>query len=325
MKQHFTVYFDTCFYVWLRKADETTANQTINALNTLNIRHVISNVLLRELLAFGNRPDFDKLLVGRLRQFRISPYQTQDDLLWDALLYSGQDRIDYANFLQQLHDELTKAESLSITAQRDSTEEETAKFLEANRDALKEFGFSADFQPNMPQLMSRLKGMFDALGVQGLDWPENPTPEELHKLPEQILERGRDTYGHSLFDQVEEGRLVRNSSTETEDRPFQVASEAASDKTRQRLGNTLRDAEHITLFIHNRSEIDFLQVDSKHEKILRRKTPIHRIAELGLLERCFSAASLLGVVEKVRELIQKEESSNQQQSISPLTGANRDG
>lgn len=124
------------------------------------------------------------------------------------------------------------------------------------------------------------------------------------KLSEQILERGREVFGHSLFDQVEEERKIRDSSTETENRPHQVAIDKASDEARKRLGNTLRDVEHITLFVQHRGEIDFLQVDSKHEKILRREKPTHRIAELGLLDRCFSAPSLPIAVDKVRELIQ---------------------
>jgi hypothetical protein len=139
-----------------------------------------------------------------------------------------------------------------------------------------------------------------------LDWPENPTPDELLKLSERILERGKEVFGLSLFNQVEEERRIRDSSTETEDRPYQVATDQASDEARKRLGNTLRDVEHITLFVHHGGQIDFLQVDSKHEKILRRKTPAHRLAELGLLDRCFSAHSLSGVVDKVRGLIQGE-------------------
>jgi hypothetical protein len=283
------------------------ATETINALNALNVRHVISDVLLRELLSSGNTPDYDKLLVKRVRQFRIPPYQTRDGLLWETLLYSGQDRVDYANLLHYLHSEMTKAESLSIMAQRATSNEETAEILEANKDVLEGLGFPKDFQANMPQVLSAAKEMLNTFGIDDLDWPENPTGDDFLDLQEQILERGRDIFGHSQFDYVEEEMRVRGSSTETENRPYQVATDRANDEVRKRLGNTLRDAEHIALFIHNRSEIDFLQVDSKHENIIRRKTPVHRLAELGLLERCFSAPSLLAAVNKVRELIQSEE------------------
>jgi len=45
----FTGYFDTQFYVHLCRADKAEADQIVDTLNTLNVRHVISNVL-RELL-----------------------------------------------------------------------------------------------------------------------------------------------------------------------------------------------------------------------------------------------------------------------------------
>ena len=307
MKPHITVYFDTYFYIGLCRADKSSATETINALNELNVRHVLSDVLLRELMARGNTPDYDKLLVKRVRQFRIPPYQTRDGLLWEILLYSGQDRVDYANTLQHLHDGMTLAESTSIMAQRATTEEEMAAILGANRHVLDGLGFPEDFQENMPQALSAIKEMLNTFGIDKLDWPENPTPDDLRKLSEQILERGRDIFGHSQFDYVEEEMRVRDSSTETENRPYHVATDRASDDVRKRLGNTLRDAEHIALFIHHQTEIDYLQVDSKHENIIRRKNPVHRLAQLGLLERCFSAPSLLATVDKLRHLIQREE------------------
>lgn len=303
MRQQVTVYFDTCFYVWLCRADDSLATQTVNALNSLNVRHVISGVLLRELLTCGNKPDSDSTLVRRVRQFRIAPYHTEDGLMWEALLFSGQDRSKYADFLTHLHDDVTKAESLSITAERATGEEETAKLLEVNRESLQDLGFPADFQQKIPQVLSAVKGMLGAFGMDDLELPENPTPDDFLKLSGQILERGREIFGQSLFDQIEEQRRIRNSSTETENRPYQVATDSASDEARKRLGNTLRDVEHITLFVRHRDEIDFLQVDSKHEKILRRDKPPHRLAELGLLDRCFSAPSLSAVVDRVRSLI----------------------
>jgi len=47
MNQPYTVYLDTNFYVKLCRADEALAGQTIHALNALNIRHVISDVIIK--------------------------------------------------------------------------------------------------------------------------------------------------------------------------------------------------------------------------------------------------------------------------------------
>src|SRR5687768_17253002 len=116
MKRAYTIYFDTKFYVQLCHANETEAYQTIRSLNALNVRHVISNVLIRELLTSKDRSDLDELLVKRVRQFTLTPYCTEGDLGWEVLLLSGQDRIDLADKLRELHDKMTVATSNSIMA-----------------------------------------------------------------------------------------------------------------------------------------------------------------------------------------------------------------
>ncbi len=126
----------------------------------------------------------------------------------------------------------------------------------------------------------------------------NP-PENLLNLSNQI----KDFLGVDLVARLEEENRIQDSSTITEDRPYQVAAGMASDKTKKRLSNTLRDTEHIMMFVNHRNEIDLLQVDKVQEEIIRRSKPKHRLAELGLADRCFSADSLLETVDKVRELI----------------------
>src|ERR671939_1696779 len=100
MNQQYTVYFDTSFYVKLCRADDALAGQTINALNALKVCHVISDVIIRELLTSKDRTDLDELLVKRVRQFSLPPYRTRDGLMWEVLLLSGQERIDVANHLR---------------------------------------------------------------------------------------------------------------------------------------------------------------------------------------------------------------------------------
>ena len=57
------------------------------------------------------------------------------------------------------------------------------------------------------------------------------------------------------------------------------------------------------LFIQHQDEIDLLQVDKPDLVIINRANPKHRLADLGLAERCFSADSLMDAVAKVRQLI----------------------
>lgn len=107
LDREYTVYFDTQFYVQLCRADEAEAGQIIRDLNSLNVRHVISNVLIRELLTSRNRTDLDEILVQRVRQFNLSPYCADTDLAWEVLLLPGQDRVEAANTFRELDDQMT--------------------------------------------------------------------------------------------------------------------------------------------------------------------------------------------------------------------------
>jgi hypothetical protein len=308
MKRDYTIYFDTKFYVQLCGADEAEADQIIRTLNALNVRHVVSNVLLRELLTSKDRNERDEILVKRVRQFTVAPYRTAGDLDWEVLLLAGQDRINMAELLRTLHDAMTVATSNSIMARRGMNPEHEAELLNANRPVLEEWGFPEDFnQENLAQVMSAAKGIFDlASGVldglgrsHDVEWPEDPTPADLSELSERI----KGVLDPSDVAYVEEQNRIQDSSTRSEDRPYQVAIGAASLKSAKALSNTLRDTEHIMLFVQHQDEIDLLQVDKPHQAIINRAKPKHRIAELGLAHRCFSADSLLDTVAKVRQLM----------------------
>lgn len=298
MKQQLTVYLDTSFYVRLCKADGSLATQTIQALNELNVRHVISDVLIRELLTSKDRTDGDEALVKRVNQFRLSPYSTRGGLAWNVLLLSGQDRVFVADTLRNLHDAMTKATSFAIMAQRDTNTEQAAKLREAGKPVLQQFGFPEDFEQNKTQVLAAMKSMMEFIGIQNIDWPEHPSSEDIHNVSEQL----KLSLGPFPVALLEEERLIQDSSTKSEDRPYQVAVGTASNEAKRKLGNTLRDTEHIMAFISHRNEIDLLQVDKPHEEIIKRPKPQHRLAELGLANRCFSADSLPAVVDKVREL-----------------------
>ena len=71
----------------------------------------------------------------------------------------------------------------------------------------------------------------------------------------------------------------------------------------KRLSNTLRDTEHMMFFVRHQNEIDLLQVDKAQHAIINRASPRHRLAELGLAHRCFSADTPLTATTKVRDLM----------------------
>ena len=304
MKRDYTIYFDTKFYVQLCRADEAEANRIIRSLNALNVRHVISNVLIRELLTSKDRNDLDEILVERVRQFAVTPYRTEGDLEWEVLLLAGQDRINMAELLRTLHDTMTLATSNSIMARREMNPEQQAELLKANRPVLEQLGFPEDLhQDNLAEVMSAAKGIFDlASGILGrshdLEWPGNPTPADLLTLSERI----KGVLDPSDVAYVEEQNRIQDSSTRSEDRPYQVAIGAANPKSAKRLSNTLRDTEHMMFFVQHQNEIDLLQVDKAQHAIINQSSPKHRLAELGLSHRCFCVDSLLETVVKVSEL-----------------------
>lgn len=296
----FTVYFDTQFYVQLCRADKAEADQIVHTLNALNVRHVISKVLIRELLTSKNRADLDEVLVHRVRQLRVPPYQAEGDLAWEVLLVSGQERTYIADTFRNLHDQITEATSYSIMTRREMSAEQQAEFMKASRSVLDQLGFPEDLEKDEAKTISAAKGILNMIGIADLiQWPENPTPDDMLKLSEQIM----GILDPSAIAFVKEHDRIQDSSTYSEDRPYQVATGAATSKNAKRLSNTLRDTEHMMFFVQHQNEIDLLQVDRAQHAMINRSSPRHRLAELGLSHRCFCTESLLSTIEKLRQLM----------------------
>jgi hypothetical protein len=296
MDRPLTVYFDTNFYVWLCRADEALSANVLQAFNELNVRVVISDVVVRELLTSRDRNELDMVLVNRVNKLHLPPYQTRDGLAWEVLLLSGEDRVAMANLLRWAHDHTTVAESLSMMARRETTEEETAELMEGSEPYLQELGFPEDFGRDPAQAAATLLRMFN---IEGVELPDNPTPEDYTKVSEQLF----GILGPDLVEQLREDDRIKDSTTKSEDRPFKVAAGKATAKEKKGLSNTLRDTDRMTDFVNHANEIDLLQVDQAQEAIIRASQPKHRLAELGLASRCFSISSLSDAVDKVRGLM----------------------
>jgi hypothetical protein len=100
MARPVTVYFDTNFYVWLCRADEALSVGALQALNELNVRVVISDTVIRELLTSRDRNELDVVLVDRANKLSLPPYRMRDGLMWEVLLLSGAERVAMADFLR---------------------------------------------------------------------------------------------------------------------------------------------------------------------------------------------------------------------------------
>jgi hypothetical protein len=296
MDRPVTVYFDTNFYVWLCRADEALSATVLQVLNELNIRVVISDVIIRELLTSRDRNELDVKLVDRVNRLQQPPYQMRDGLAWEVLLLAGEERGAMANFLRWAHDLTTVAESLSMMARRETTEEEAAELLVGADPYLKELGFPENFGKDPVQTTTTILAM---LNIEGVGLPENPNPEDYQMISEQLF----DILGPDLVEQLKEDGRIKDSTTQSEDRPFKVAAGKATEKEKKGLGNTLRDTDRMTDFANHAGNIDFLQVDQAQEAIIKSPKPLHHLAKLGLAGRCFSINSLPDAINKVRTLM----------------------
>ena len=107
MNNFFTVYFDTQFYVRLANADETLASKTIDQLNNLQVRNVLSQTILYELLKKSNKPEKDIILFERINRFVIPSFtikplfvEESPTLSWDMLLICGQERRVFVKLIE---------------------------------------------------------------------------------------------------------------------------------------------------------------------------------------------------------------------------------
>jgi hypothetical protein len=310
MERPFTVYFDTSFYIQLCNADDVTAADIIKTLNALQVRHVLSETILIELLSRTTVPHRDATLVDRVAAFSILPYRTNEIWEWFYLLVSGKEREEAATKLKQLDDEMTRAASWGLVARRQGNNKWDAELLEAARPTLREYGFPVDFSGDEGQavaawkaaaknVIEKIKQVLPAeSGEKALDWIDDIALDD----PQALLDQLKDLLGPEIYNEVEAQYKLQDSATSSEDRPFRVAAGTADAKVRGRLANTLRDTKRMLEFIKHDAEIDLIQVDRAQWEIINQTTPVHYLAEIGLANRCFIAASLVDTVKKVSEL-----------------------
>ncbi|MDX6443374.1 MAG: hypothetical protein QOH71_448 [Blastocatellia bacterium] len=308
MIRPFTVYFDTNFYVWLSTADESLAYETIEALNALKIRHVLSETLIRELLSSEHRLTHDKMLVERVGRFRLPPYCTHDYLAWEVLLLSGWDRKLVAGALKTADDMTTQASSHSIVARRMASgrvsPERMTEIENSTRPLLDELGILLrpedqeaslkSVQEFAERMINNLRNVVPEGTISGeLKWSGDPMEDSkmlLGLLPPKNLEA------------AQESDRLNDSVTNSEDRPYQVAAGVADSGTKRKLAHTLRDSEHMKTFILHKDEIDLLQVDRAQLNLIKNVRPMHRLVEVGLSERCFTVSSLYELPRVIRKM-----------------------
>ena len=290
-----TIYFDAEFYLQLCQADKAEANQVIESLNSLNVRHVVSTALVRELLNHEPRNILEEELVQRVSRFKVAPYNTEDYIGWHVFPQSEQASVEESSDLQECRDETGPT-----TSTLELTSEQEAELKEAVEQALQQPAFSKESRQSDDedfQMMSFTKEIVDKLrGELNMDWPDNPTLGDLLSMSKQLMDP-------SVIARAAEQNFLPDGPFEFGDGPYKLVM--GSNRYVGPEGSSYEpgDTQHIVLFIQHQDEIDLLQVDQRQQAIIDTAEPKHRLAELGLAERCFSADSLTDTVGKVRALI----------------------
>jgi len=290
LKRTCTVYLDAEFYLQLCQADEAEANRAIESLNSLNVRHVVSTALVRELLNEDHRNVLERELVQRVSRFKVPPYNTEDHIGWHVFPQSEQESVEGSRVLQEGRDET----GLELTS------EQEAELKEAVERALQQPAFSKEPQHSDDeafQVMSLTKQLVDKLGTElNMDWPENPSLGDLLSMSKQLMDP-------SVIARAAEQISLPDAPFEFGDGPYKLVMGSNRYVGPEGPSYEPGDNEHIVLFIQHQDEIDLLQVDQPLQAIIDTAEPKHHLARLGLSERCFSADSLTDTVGKVRELI----------------------
>lgn len=315
MSRPFTVYFDTNFFSWLAGADDATAARIVDELNKLHVRHVLSQVLMHELLSAKQKPREDRVLVSRVGRLEIPPLKTIPNLKWASLLCSGDERATLAGALKATDVATAKADAMGVVATKKLSNKQIGAVIKAqlgdyidedftkgvNRTnagsvlAAVEKMINDQIASAPPQLASQLAPLLKVFSAmkENLD-----DPAALAQLLPQVT-------GMVSPDELEfakERRRVQESVTAADARPLRVSTDTANARETKNTTNTFRDAARMHDFIDLRNEIDLLHVDRAQFKQIRRKHPVHRLKELGLDGRCFRATDLDDVVAKVKEL-----------------------
>ncbi len=199
-----------------------------------------------------------------------------------------------ADWFVLIDDMQTEANSHSIVAHRLANGRLSLnQFNELNK-AMTPFLDSIGFSPKPEDSEENLHVLQDFIERLGNILPEDvglkgfTLSDDLSNDSKRLL----DLLDPSVLEEAKESNLLNESTTNSEDRPYQVAAGRAARGIRRRLAHTLRDSQHMKTFVLHNKEIDLLQVERAQFNLINTTNPPHRLVELGLSNRCFTAATI---------------------------------
>lgn len=264
-----TVYLDTSFWIALGKEPEPVADRVVEALNELGVRPVVSTVHLSELLQYPKSGDVDRRIVACSEGFRAGLLDlTKGANGFRMLLAPDELRQPLAGVVRLKHEMAGKADALSLSARKGEAAPPG----------------SLESAPNDWETFVRPF----CRSVLGLEIPPLDRLESMGETDRTALaSAARELLPEAVWKQLEAGDRMKDAVSH-DPRAGRVAAGTASAKEGKAFGATLRDAEHMTVFVEHQDQIELLHVDGPRYRQLQDRAD-HYLRQLQLEARCFEA------------------------------------
>lgn len=291
-----TVYFDTNFYINLGRADDLVAASIIAKLNALEVRVVVSPVLITELFMNDEHQADDRRLVERLSVLLLEPLRIGGaDFV--VLLADEELRTRESARWRERREQMTIASSLA-TGVRQGRVPDLAALVTAHPEtaAFADLPNIEDDDAKLASFQEHLALLFECNGFS--------MPPGLAEDPESwyanVMLEIRRVSGDAGLDAQLNVQAAQNSVLYRD--PRLVDAGMGRAKAVASLARELGDAEHMGVFLQHSEQIDLIQVDGpQYRRILGHGH--HVLNRRGLAARCFKAAGLAQAVAEVERLI----------------------
>jgi hypothetical protein len=299
-----TVYFDTNFYIDLGRADDLAAASVIAKLNELEVRVVVSPVLLSELFINDDYQAEDRRMVERLSGLLLEPLRTGGaDFV--VLLADEELRIKEAARWRERREEMTIASSLGAAARLGdgpSPDDLGAAYPTSAPVA------AALAAQNWPAALREVRTFLEpVLAMLRIEWPEGYDNDPAG-FSAALVAALRTVQGSAAVEAVHLEYSAQDSILKGDGRLNSVG--LGRPDHAENMAGEVGDAAHMAIFLQHSDSIDFLQLDGRQGRRLDNdRKARHILHRRDLSARCFWAAGVAQAVAEVERLIAEQPSN----------------
>ena len=287
----FTIYFDTSFYAWIGRENESTRASVARELDDLGIRPVLSRTLHFEL---GKETGFEASnfeIFSFVQRLKFEAYRTESFLWWDFLVLPQEFARGSQNSLLELGNLSSTAQALSHVADMKLKKSERERILTHHKDVYRSTDVEdsrldeKNFTDAPGMILKNLKKQIESHGGIDASFIDEIDLENFNI--EAVMRR----HFGSAWERINNEAEFRKSTVGASPAPIEIALGTASEKRKDRFNHDRHDAGHMSEFFVHRNEIDLLQIDT-NQKNKMSAHPLHKARLENLAERCFAPANL---------------------------------